>query len=323
MQTGQMQSAPAGYSVRPATVEDAETIFAIQSAHETPLIGSPNATLEDVVDELVEPGFDIETDGWLVLTDTGEPVGWAWACRKGISDNVDISAYVRPGHDEAAGWLWAASQQRSAEIGRELGHSKITLDVGIFPEDALNRRLAERNGFAAAATFIRMRIDHPQHVAYPPLPPGVELRNARDDVEVRQAAINVRNEAFADHFGFVPKTFEEWVKEREASSAHDWSLIDVVYVEGEPAATTVRTNNFVPDENCGYVLTLGTAPKYQGRGLGSYLLRNAFASDAEQGRIGTILHVDTNPTRPAVGLYLKNGMRQVLTIDVWRRSLMV
>jgi len=84
---------------------------------------------------------------------------------------------------------------------------------------------------------------------------------------VRRDFLNVRNESFADHFGFVFKEYDTWVTEREASSAHDWSLLHVAYVDGEPAAGILRTNNFVPDENCGYVLTLGTAPKYQSRGL--------------------------------------------------------
>jgi ribosomal protein S18 acetylase RimI-like enzyme len=249
-----------------------------------------------------------------------QAVGWGWACRKGLSDNLDIGVYVRPGHEPVAAGLWEKAQARAIEIGRELGHDAITIDIGVYPSDSLIRQVAEGNGFAPAATFVRMRIDHPGLIGYPEAPPGVELRHG-SEIAVRKDAIAVRNEAFADHFGFVAKTYEEWARDREASSAHDWNLIHVVYCEGEPAAVAVRTNNFVPDENCGYVLTLGTSPKYQGRGLGSYLLRYAFAADAEQGRVGTILHVDTNPHRPALGLYQSNGMRDILTIDIWRRTI--
>ena len=45
----------------------------------------------------------------------------------------------------------------------------------------------------------------------------------------------------------------------------------------------------------------------------------AFAAAA--GRSGTILHVDTNNPTPALGLYLSVGMKPVLIIDVWRRTL--
>ncbi len=306
-----------GYQYRPATVDDAQIIFEVQAAHETPLIGGPNATLEDVLDELVEPDWDASADGWLVHTDSGEAVGWGWTCRKGTSANLDISVYVRPGHETVASWLWDTAQERAVTIGRQLGHDAITIDIGVYPADSLIRQVATAHGFEPAATFVRMRIDHPRLIAYPEAPEGIELRHG-NEIAVRKDAIAVRNEAFADHFGFVAKTYEEWARDREASIAHDWNLVHVAYCEGEPAAVAVRTNNFVPDENCGYVLTLGTAPKYQGRGLGGHLLRYAFAADAEQGRAGTILHVDTNPQRPALGLYQRHGMRDILTIDVWR-----
>lgn len=309
----------AGYTVRRATVDDAQTILDITAAHNVPLIGDPNATLDDVTDELVEPGFDLATDGWLVSSADAGAVGWGWVCRNGTSNKIDIAVYLRPGHETVAAWLWQQAQQRAIEIGRELSHEAITIDSGLYPSDKLVRDLAADDGFAVATSFVRMRIDHHQRVPVPPPPDGVELRHGTD-VEVRRHAHAVRNESFADHFGNVDKTFEEWSTDREASSSHDWSLVHVAYVDGEPAATLVRTNNFLQDEDCGYVLTLGTSPRYQGRGLAGYLLRYAFADDAALGRTGTILHVDTNPERPALGLYKRHGMREVLTIDAWRRS---
>lgn len=38
------------------------------------------------------------------------------------------------------------------------------------------------------------------------------------------------------------------------------------------------------------------------------------------GRAGTILHVDSNNTTPALSLYESVGMRATLVIDVWRRT---
>jgi ribosomal protein S18 acetylase RimI-like enzyme len=300
--------------IRPATIDDAPAILDILTAHEVPLIGRANATLEDVVDDLGEPGWNIETDGWLAHAGDGTPIGWAWTSRKGSSGIADISISRRPGHDEVAAVLWDLAERRAQELVDDP-----TIDVGIFPNDELMRGLAEQRGYDPAATFIRMRIDHAMRVAYPSLPDGVQLCHGTTSEQVRRDFLNVRNESFADHFGFVFKEYDTWVTEREASSAHDWSLLHVAYVDGEPAAGILRTNNFVPDENCGYVLTLGTAPKYQSRGLAGSLLRYAFAADAEQGRMGTILHVDSNPKRPALGLYQRHGMREVLRIDVWRR----
>lgn len=311
---------PSGYGVRRATIDDADAIFAIKAAHDVAVLGRVDMTLDDVRDELREPDFDLDRDGWLAHDDAGAPVAWAWACRKGASSNVDIEVIVQPGHETLAPYLWRRAQDRAAAIAAELGHDEATVDIGVYRADKVMRELAAEHGFAEAATFVRMRIDHTGPVDHPEPPAGVRLRHGTDPA-VRRDSVDVRNLAFADHFGFVPHEFEEWSAAREASSAHDWALVHVAYCDGEPAATLVRTNNFVPDENCGYVLTLGTVPAHQGKGLGSFLLRYAFAEDAALGRVGTYLHVDTNPERPALRLYEKNGMRPALTIDIWRRTL--
>jgi len=316
---------PAGYTARAATIDDAKEICDVIAAHQVPVLGKADTTLEEVVDELAEPGWDIDTDGWLVHDPDGTAVGWGWTCSKGDSENVDIDIYARPEHAGAAdggvaAWLWGKARERARAIAKQLGHAEVTIDIGVFPDDAIVREIAAADGFAPAATFIRMRIDHTGLRDHPGPPEGVQLRPAADE-QVRRDALTIRNDAFADHFGSVARIYEDWAAEREASSAHDWALVHVAYVEDEPAALLLRTNNFVPDENCGYVLTLGTMPRFRSLGIASYLLRYAFAADAEAGRVGTILHVDTNPQRPALGFYQRNGMRPIRTIDIWRRKL--
>jgi ribosomal protein S18 acetylase RimI-like enzyme len=118
----------------------------------------------------------------------------------------------------------------------------------------------------------------------------------------------------------VPKSYESWLADKESQSSFEWSQLRLARVDGEPAAMFAGTNQFVPDENCGYVATLATLPDYRGRGLGALLLRDAFARDARAGRVGTYLHVDANNTTPALGLYESVGMRQVLAIEIWRRT---
>lgn len=314
---------PSGYTSRAATMEDVKDIYDVISAHHVPVIGKPDTTPEDVADDLEEPGWDINRDGWLVHDAEGRAVGWGWACRKGESSNVDMDIYTRAADaDAVAAWLWEQAQERARAIARELGHDEVTIDIGVFQEDTIVRKAAEANGFAPAATFIRMRIDHIGLRESPVMPDGLELRPATDE-QVRRDALRIRNESFADHFGSVPRTYEDWAAERDASSSNDWAMVHVAYVDGEPAALVLRTNNFVADENCGYVLTLGTLPGFRNRGIASYLLRYAFAEDAQAGRTGTILHVDTNPQRPALGFYQRNGMHPIRTIDVWRRTLEV
>ncbi|MDQ3293806.1 MAG: GNAT family N-acetyltransferase [Actinomycetota bacterium] len=311
---------PAGYRWRRPTPDDAKAIFDLVAARNTAILGFADLTLDDVSDELVEPGFDREADGWLVDDDSGALVGWGWAFRNGDSDLVNVDVLVGD-HAEVAGWLWERVLERAAAIGAELGHARVDVDIGIYRDDEGQRAAAAVCGFSAATTFQRMRIDFDGAPAEPDTPDGVVVRTGPGDEAFRRQGHMVSQDAFAEHFGFVARSFEEWHEAVEAQSSHDWSQLRVAHVDGEAVAMVRGSDQFVEDEGCGYIPTVAVLPAARGRGLAKLLLRQAFADDFRRGRKGTILHVDTNNVTPALDLYLGVGMRPVLVIDMWRYEL--
>lgn len=313
-------SAPAaGYVTRRPLPEDAREIHALISLCDTQVIGKADMTLDDVTDELNEPAFDRETDGWLVHDGTGRLVAWAWARRKGGSANVDIDVVVHPDAPGLTGGLWDTVTERAGQIVTELGHDRAVVDIGLYREDSGKRAIAAARGFGAATSFIRLRADHGASVPEPRLPPGVSVHDGLTE-EVRRQGHAVQQAGFADHFGFTPVDYDEWYGDLDSSASSDWSQLAVARIDGEPAAMLLGTDAFAGDENCGYVRQLAVLPAFRGRGLGRFMLRRAFAADARRGRVGTYLHVDANNSTPALDLYLSVGMRQVLAIDVWRRT---
>ncbi|GAA2873415.1 hypothetical protein GCM10010517_33930 [Streptosporangium fragile] len=309
----------AGHTTRRPSADDAREIHELISLCDTQVIGKADMTLDDVADQLNDPAFDRESDGWLVHDESGRLVAWAWACRKGTSDNVDIDVVVHPDAAELTGRLWDTVTERARRIAAELGHDRAVLDIGLYREDSGKRAIAAARGFTAATSFIRLRADHGETVPYPDLPPGVTVHDGLTE-EVRRQGHAVQQAGFADHFGFAAKSYEEWYEEMDSSASSDWAQLAVARVDGEPAAMLLGTNAFVGDENCGYVRQLAVLREFRGRGLGRLMLRRAFAEDARRGRVGTYLHVDANNSTPALDLYLSVGMRQVLAIDVWRRT---
>ncbi|UBU17699.1 GNAT family N-acetyltransferase [Nonomuraea gerenzanensis] len=308
------------HTIRRPRVDDAAAIHELVATCDTAVIGAPDSTLDDIADELVEPGFDRDRDGWLAHDAGGRADGYAWACRNGDSDLVDVEVIVRPGVDGLADELWPAVLARAAELGAERGHDTVTLHIGVYRTDEAKRARVEALGFEPGTSYHRMRIDHDGPVEPPAAPAGLTLHSGESE-EVRREGHHVHQEGFAEHFGFVPVGYEQWYERRQASSATDWSQLTLARLDGRPAAVLIGNNQFVSDEGCGYVATLAVLPAYRGRGLGRFLLKHAFAADAARGRKGTILHVDSNNTTPALGLYESAGMRLVMAIDVWRRRL--
>jgi ribosomal protein S18 acetylase RimI-like enzyme len=314
------QTLPRGFRLSRPTLDDAARIYELVAACDSDILGRPDVTLDDIADELVEPGFNRDTDGWLVHDPAGRLVAWAWACRKGDSDNVDVTVVTRTADRRVAGHLWPLVQRRAVEIARELGHDRVVMDTGAYRDDRHRREQLAGQGFEHAATFQRLRIDHDRPRSRPAAPGGVVVRNGAEGEAVRRLGHAVRDEAFAEHFGFVATEYADWSAQMEASASHDWAQLRVVTIGGEPAAMLLGTDSFADDENCGYVRTLGVRKAFRGRGLARFLLRVAFVYDAGRGRAGTYLHVDSVGA-PALGLYLSEGMRQTLVMDVWRKTL--
>lgn len=310
-------SLPDGYTWRRATPDDAEVIFGLVSRYNIEVLGRADVTITDLADQLGEPGFDLTTDSWLGYTPDASLAGFAWAISQGGGQHVDVDVITR---DEALShWMYHQVLRRAAEHASAGGHPGHTVDQGIYRQDTWARAAAAEHGFTARTTFHRMRIDHESTVK-PALPDGVTVHTGPGDEEFRRTAHAVLGESFAEHYGWFPTPFEDWQRKLDQERSFHWPQLAVAKLDSRPVAIMVTSDRYVADDNCGYVAELGVLPAARGRGIARYLLRAAFAADARAGRVGTILHVDTNNPTPALDLYTGVGMRPVLVIDVWRRA---
>ncbi|MFC6089856.1 GNAT family N-acetyltransferase [Saccharothrix lopnurensis] len=308
-----MLTAPTGHTARPPALDDAEAILRLVHACTTPVIGFGDYTLDDVRDELGRPGLDPARDAWLVL-DGDEPVGYATVEGRGDGARADVDVVsARPA---VVDWLFERALARAREVARAAGHAEVVVDQGVYRQDEALRGKVAALGFAVGTTFHRMRVDHAGAVPPPAPIAGLVLRRADDD-GVRRAAHEVWNGSFAGQFGFTPKTYREWHEAQDRKSIFDWSGLWLAELAGAPVGFLERTDQFA-DEDRGYVGHLGVLPAARGRGVAGHLLRHAFHLDTAEGRVGTVLHVDSNNPTPALGLYESAGMRPVLVIDVWR-----
>lgn len=304
--------------MRPPRLDDDRDIFALVSAYNEAIVGVPDYTLDEVRDELRDPRLVLATDGWLVR-EGARTVGYATASVRPGGDHVDIEV-VSP-DAEVADWLLARAVDRALEAGRAARHRSVIVGAGTYRDDAQLQRKLSQHGFVAATSFYRMRIDHDEAVAVPSMPPGLRLRSAAEGDAVRRAAHRVREESFTEHFGHVAESYDEWLASLESKTRFSWEQVRLAEDEGEPVGMIRVSDQFIEDESCGYVAQIGVLPSARGRGIATAMLRWAFATDATRGLGGTLLHVDSSNTTPALGLYESVGMRTILVIDAWRADL--
>lgn len=309
---------PHGWSWRRPTGDDAAALFDLVAAHNTAVVGFADYTRADARDQLTGPGFDPHTDGWLVHDPGGALRGFGWVFGEPDSDQVEIE--VITGDEGVADWLLARVVTRAGELAAAAGHDAARMGLNVYRDDVGQRAWAEARGFVPGTTFHRMCIDHERPRDPPAVPDGVVVRVGPGDEALRRDAHRVLMASFADHFGWVQIGFDEWHERVSSAASDDWSQLKVAYVDGAPVAMLLGHDGFVEDEGCGYVRNVGVLAAHRGRGLARLLLQQAFVDDAARGRRGTLLHVDTNNTTPALGLYLGLGMRPVLVVDVWLLS---
>jgi mycothiol synthase len=302
-------------TVRTVGPDDLDDVCDLLAESDRAAVGFVDFTPEEVAADLASPR--IEASGWYDAT--GTLLGYGWVRRSEGSNQVDVDFYVRPSQDDALGHeMLAALERRARELVREAGHDEAWLGVGAYRQDARTQGWLHAAGFHVDTTFTRMRIDLDPATA-PDLPPSeVVVRRVIERADLA-VAHTIEEESFVEHYGNVPISLERWL-ERLTDRGDDWVQVYLAELDGTPVGLLVSTRQFESDENAGYVRTLGVLPAGRGRGVGTTLLRDAFARAHSEGRAAVILHVDVANVTGALRLYESVGMRVVLEIDAWSKG---
>ena len=149
----------------------------------------------------------------------------------------------------------------------------------------------------------------------PPPPTGVSIRRFEPGRDER-TWWKVTESAFSDHFGFAPAPYESWAGEWYGTEDWNPSRVLLAEVDGE----VVGELAWVDARPDGYIASLGVLASHRRLGIGSALLREAFADIAEQGFARVSLTVDTGNATGAVGLYRGVGLEPIREGHVFERG---
>lgn len=329
---------PAGYSARPLDLHDVDgyvdgpdvdLAYTVVSAADAGVLAMADASRESVRSDLVSPDA-VREEHRLVLTDSGEPAGLIVFERDQAAKTFFVDSYAVPDHGRAllpslvTMGLEAAARLADEPIRGGLadppGHTGWKAEAGAFVQDEVYLDVLQAAGFTEVRRFWHMRINlGPEHREAPEAPKGVTTTIATTDDD-RRLLHRIDEIAFAEHFGFVPRPYEEWIPwfgDRRDARPDLWWL---AWLDGQPVGLCMQDDSRA-DRDGSYVRVLGVVPEARGRGIATWLLRSAFAQAARDGRTFVGLTVDSDNTTGATALYERAGMTPERVILLLRRPL--
>ena len=317
---------PPGYSARSLEfVEvdgyldgpDVDIAYSVVSAADAGVLAMADASRESVRSDLTNPDA-MRQEHRLVFSSDGEAVGLVIIERDDEARTLFVDSYAVPDHGRA---LLAPLVEMGLEAAQGLAVGRgWKAEAGAFVQDEVYLDVLDAAGFTEVRRFWHMHIDlGPEHLKAPDAPTGVTITMATTDDD-RRLLHRIDEIAFAEHFGFVPRPYEEWIpwfRDRRDARPELWRL---AWLDGEPVGLCIQDDSRI-ERDASHVRVLGVVPEARGRGIATWLLRSAFSQAASEGRTAMTLTVDSDNTTGATALYERAGMTPERVIVLLRRPL--
>jgi mycothiol synthase len=305
---------PAGYTLRPPLMTEAQGVADLIATCDIANRDSTDISTEEVQGYWEVPRFDLAQDARIIVAPDGLIVGYEEISPRG-AERLDFDGYVHP--RETGRGLGTLLLHWVEERARErLGEMQATGPVILHGNTAaVNQNasaLFNAEGFAMVRQFWRMEIEMAQPPDRPVWPVGISVRTLRSDQDewIVYATIN---ETFADHWGHIPHSFEEW---RKMMMPDDYdATLTFIACEGDEVAG-VAVNRY---RDIGWVGQLAVRRAWRKRGLGLALLLHSFTDFYQRGDRVVGLSVDSASLTNATCLYEKAGMRVTRCIDIYEK----
>jgi len=292
-----------GYSVRHPDVADLDAVYAVIVASEIEEFGeSQGYTIDELAGDWTQ--FDLGRDAWVAMSPDGALAGYGYVEDRGHV-RLDVEIYVHPLH---YGRGIGTTLVRLAEARAQEHVTQAPPGTRVVVNNWINARnpdacsLLEREGYAPVRYFFRMEIEFSEEPTAASWPAGVTVRNDGADEDLRPF-YETSEEAMADHWGHVPRSYEEW-RERRTRSNFDPSLWFLARDGEEPAGAVLCSVS----DAIGWIEALMVRRPWRRRGLGYALLTHAFRELYGRGMRRMALGVDAESPTGATRLYERAGM---------------
>jgi mycothiol synthase len=294
---------PDGYSARPAREDDAEAVYGLIHDYDVSIAGYSDFAPDDVLELFREEHFHIDSDSCLVVDKEGRVTGYTMIWARERRRRYTAFAVVHPEHiGQGIGTALLGFLERRMR-DQVAGDESATLWNWVDLQDKAACRMVEAVGFSDVRRHYTMLID--LGATDPDLshPERISIRTCTDgDIQVVHS---LDQETFAEHWGFIPRSYEQWHKQAYERSDTDLSMWFLALADDEAVGFLIGRTM----EGLGWVGDLGVKRAYRRQGVASALLRHSFSDFKRRGFSKVGLGVDASNETRAVRVYEKLGMR--------------
>jgi ribosomal protein S18 acetylase RimI-like enzyme len=297
------------FAVSAVTSADIVEVHDLVVAEETALLGHCHETLEDVRAWLQPPaGADSRQ---LLVRDiaTGELKQLWYGDRSPGDPRFELMVRTHPAvsvrdGDDLTRAAWRVLLPWVKELCREGGPREVLVHSGCVNGDAPALRRLLEAGFVHERTFWEMTAAVADEPPRDTAVPGLVIKPARP--EDHRIVHRLMMEGFAEHWGFEPTSFDDWLAGERCGAGYDPDLWLLAEVDAQPAAAMILSRRAAADNGL-YVREIATLPAYRRRGIASALLHAAFDVARAQGYDHIVLHVDSDSAVGAPSVYRRAG----------------
>ncbi len=297
---------PKNFSLRPARRDDApavaDLIRAVCEADGDPDDAVPTAEIEHEW----QTNLNLDTDVWVVTNPDGQVVGYEEFYAQPGHASLHGDGYVHPGCKNlglGTALLNALETRARQEIPLAAPELRVFIRNYMTAGDTAGRALHESAGYRPVrySWSMRIRLDAPPPA--PHFPPGVEIRPFVE-AEHLHLVYEALEDAFADHWGHIRPSFEQWKANRTAPGRYFPDLWFIAWDGSQIAGVAICRER----SGMGWVWSLGVRRAWRKQGLGMALLRHVFGAFYQRGQPVIGLGVDASNPTGATRLYERAGM---------------
>ncbi|GAC1422410.1 MAG: GNAT family N-acetyltransferase [Ktedonobacteraceae bacterium] len=313
-------SLPRGFVLRRPTMDDIESVLHLVQTCEIEREGRPETTLNGLLIEWQSPNFTLATDAWIVLSPEGNAIGFADADHDQHA-RIYIGGNVHPdyrGRGIGTHLLQLNTERAHQHIAEAPADARVSMLSWLNERDSATRYLLEKHDFKPIRSFWRMKIELQKAPPTPQWAEGIAVRTLADDPSLFRAVFEADEDAFQDHWGHIPNSFEEWEHWTRKREHYDPSLWFLAMDGDEIAAVSLCEDE---KELGGWVQSLGVRRQWRRKGIGEALLYQSFGEFYRRGIHEVYLGVDAASLTGATRLYERVGMHIDRRSDTYEKEI--